>query len=210
MHIMEEVEKLLHWLSNVLDNRVFVALTRGLWDLTAKDVLDYTEDLREGRGGQRDAWRGRQSAAATLAHMDGFFKTVLTSSMGNDLQNKDLALPQHSDRAHKLLADNDTTVHMSYDVSRGGGCRPAPGAFGGRKGGGMGVCRQPHSSGLSGCWACCMPSPYSRHESGAAGVLRRYSRWARRIGRHYCRQTHMTIGLLPRQIHPRFRTGSMH
>lgn len=35
------------------------------------------------------------------------------------LQNKDLALPQHSDRAHKLLADNDTTVHMSYDVSRG-------------------------------------------------------------------------------------------
>jgi hypothetical protein len=49
--------------------------------------------------------------------MDNFFKTVLTSSMGNDLQNKDLALPQHSDRAHKLLADNDTTVHMSYDVS---------------------------------------------------------------------------------------------
>ncbi len=53
MRIMEEVEKLLHWLSNVLENRVFVALTRGLWDLTSKDVLDYTEDLREGRGGQR-------------------------------------------------------------------------------------------------------------------------------------------------------------
>lgn len=150
---MEEVEKLLHWLSNVLDNRVFVALTRGLWDLTSKDVLDYTEDLREGGGGggggagagaqrvrvtlrggvvvpgvqrggpggfperrgsfdteslwicwpgrlrvpllslslalaasQQDAWRGRQSAATTLAHMDSFFKTVLTSSMGNDLQ----------------------------------------------------------------------------------------------------------------------------
>lgn len=101
----------------------------------------------------QDAWRGRQSAATTLAHMDSFFKTVLTSSMGNDLQvgglyrggraghlpshaaggtpttllstlhpsstplqNKDLALPQHSDRAHKLLADNETTVHMSYDV----------------------------------------------------------------------------------------------
>ena len=57
--IMEEVEKLLHWLSNVLDNRVFVALTRGLWDLTAKDVLEYTEDLREagsgGGGGQSGA-----------------------------------------------------------------------------------------------------------------------------------------------------------
>lgn len=37
------------------------------------------------------------------------------------LQNKDLALPQHSDRAHKLLADNDTTVHMSYDVRAGAG-----------------------------------------------------------------------------------------
>ena len=111
----------------------------------------------------QDAWRGRQSAATTLAHMDSFFKTVLTSSMGNDLQvggrggcmghvssrhwghlwcaaahvpahlpptpphththlqNKDLALPQHSDRAHKLLADNDTTVHMSYDVRAGAG-----------------------------------------------------------------------------------------
>lgn len=34
----------------------------------------------------QDAWRGRQSAATTLAHMDSFFKTVLTSSMGNDLQ----------------------------------------------------------------------------------------------------------------------------
>jgi hypothetical protein len=43
-------------------------------------------------------------------------------------QNKDLALPQHSDRAHKLLADNDTTVHMSYDVSGvmvGGAVLPA-------------------------------------------------------------------------------------
>ena len=60
MRIMEEVEKLLHWLSNVLDNRVFVALTRGLWDLTSKDVLDYTEDLREGGGGGQRvrAWGG--------------------------------------------------------------------------------------------------------------------------------------------------------
>lgn len=59
VRIMEEVEKLLHWLSNVLDNRVFVALTRGLWDLTSKDVLDYTEDLREGGGGQKARHRPR-------------------------------------------------------------------------------------------------------------------------------------------------------
>lgn len=64
MRIMEEVEKLLHWLSNVLDNRVFVALTRGLWDLTSKDVLDYTEDLREGRGGQRVGGRRGEAGGA--------------------------------------------------------------------------------------------------------------------------------------------------
>lgn len=46
VRIMEEVEKLLHWLSNVLDGRVFVALCRGLWDLTSKDVL-----VGGGRGG---------------------------------------------------------------------------------------------------------------------------------------------------------------
>jgi hypothetical protein len=63
MRIMEEVEKLLHWLSNVLDNRVFVALTRGLWDLTSKDVLDYTEDLREGGGGGQRV-RGRRHGRA--------------------------------------------------------------------------------------------------------------------------------------------------
>ncbi len=40
----------------------------------------------------QDAWRGRQSAATTLAHMDNFFKTVLTSSMGNDLQARCLWL----------------------------------------------------------------------------------------------------------------------
>lgn len=45
------MEKLLQWLSSTLDNRVFVALTRGLWDLTAKDVLAYAEDLHEGTHG---------------------------------------------------------------------------------------------------------------------------------------------------------------
>ncbi len=72
--IMEEVEKLLHWLSNVLDNRVFVALTRGLWDLTSKDVLDYTEDLREGRGGQRVGgsamWGTEDRACACAGHRE--------------------------------------------------------------------------------------------------------------------------------------------
>ena len=114
--VLEQLEHLLQWLSTALDTRVFVALARGLWDLTAKDVLDYAEDLREGRGGEAHAWRGRQNAHASLLLLDRFFKSVLTRSMGNDLQDKDLNLPQHADRAHKLLADTMATVQMSYDV----------------------------------------------------------------------------------------------
>lgn len=51
-----------------------------------------------------------------IKELDRFFKGALTASMGNDLQNKDLALPAHSDRAHKLLAENINSVAMSYDV----------------------------------------------------------------------------------------------
>ena len=118
--MLEEQERLLQWLSNTLDTRVFVALTRGLWDLTSKDVLEYAEDLTEGGaaggGGQAHAWRGRQNASLAIRALDSFFKGVLTASMGNDLQNKDLALPAHSARAHKLLAENLSSVNMSYDV----------------------------------------------------------------------------------------------
>lgn len=48
--------------------------------------------------------------------LDAFFKAMLTASMGNDLQDKDLAPPQHSDRAHKLLAENLSGINHSYDV----------------------------------------------------------------------------------------------
>lgn len=48
--------------------------------------------------------------------LDQFFKGALTASMGNDLHDKDLSLPAHSDRAHKLLAENLSSVNMSYDV----------------------------------------------------------------------------------------------
>jgi hypothetical protein len=64
----------------------------------------------------QNAWRGRQNASVAIRVLDQFFKGALTASMGNDLQNKDLALPAHSDRAHKLLAENLSSVNMSYDV----------------------------------------------------------------------------------------------
>ncbi len=46
------MERLLTWLAAALDGRVFVALTRGLWDLAARDVLTYAEELQEGGGQQ--------------------------------------------------------------------------------------------------------------------------------------------------------------
>ena len=36
-------------LTRLLDARVYVALGRGLWDFTAKDVYDYVESLQEDR-----------------------------------------------------------------------------------------------------------------------------------------------------------------
>ena len=113
---LSKIQRLLELLSAALDGRVFVALTRGLWDLTARDILEYAEDLREGGEQQKAAWRGRQNASAALGTTDKFFKAMLASAMGTDLQDKDLGLPQHSGRAHKLLDVQQAALAMSYDV----------------------------------------------------------------------------------------------
>ncbi len=62
------------------------------------------------------AWRGRQNAAAALDVVDNFFCTILSSTLQGALQAKDLDLPLHSDRAHKLLAANTAAINMSYTV----------------------------------------------------------------------------------------------
>jgi hypothetical protein len=103
-----------------LDGRVFVALTRGLWDLASKGVLDYAEGLSEGRGGSeglRGAWRGRRAAALAARQTDAFFRSSLAAAMGNDLKSKDTAAPQHAERARRLLAENDgAALNLSFDV----------------------------------------------------------------------------------------------
>lgn len=104
----------LHILSSVLDSRVFVALSRGLWDLTAKQILHYAENLRENGAGF--AWRGRQNAASVLSCLENFYKHEISTCMGTDLQAKDLAPPQHFQRASALLANNSTQVDKSFDV----------------------------------------------------------------------------------------------
>ena len=75
VRIMEEVEKLLHWLSNVLDGRVFVALCRGLWDLTSKDVL-----VGGGRGGCVPAPQATCELAGSTAARELLIHTSLVLS----------------------------------------------------------------------------------------------------------------------------------
>lgn len=41
------LEEVMQNLRQVLDARVFVSLGRGLWDCTAREVFDYTEELQE-------------------------------------------------------------------------------------------------------------------------------------------------------------------
>ncbi len=36
-------------LARALEGRVYVAVCRGLWDYTAKEVFDYVEGLQEGK-----------------------------------------------------------------------------------------------------------------------------------------------------------------
>ena len=52
--MLEKVEEVVLGLTRLLDSRVFVALGRGLWDFTAKDVYDYVESLQEDR--HNKAW----------------------------------------------------------------------------------------------------------------------------------------------------------
>ncbi|DBB16594.1 TPA: hypothetical protein ACH3X3_014851 [Trebouxia sp. C0006] len=113
--VLEAMEDILAALLRSLDGRVYVAVGRGLWDFTSKDIYDYVDSLQEGKE-NKGAWRGRQNAAAALDVVDNFFTAVLSGTLQHDLQSKDLDLPLHSDRAHKLLAENTAAINMSYTV----------------------------------------------------------------------------------------------
>ena len=62
------------------------------------------------------AWKGRQNAAAALDVVDNFYSTLLSATLQHDIQEKDLDLPLHSDRAHRLLEPNTAAINMSYTV----------------------------------------------------------------------------------------------
>jgi hypothetical protein len=116
--VLEQTAPNLRWLAAALDGRVFVALARGLWDNSAKDVLRYAEDLTDGgvSGAAQGAWRARQGSGAALRALDAFYRAELAAAMGSDLLDRDLAAPQHAQRAAALLADNTVEVNMSFDV----------------------------------------------------------------------------------------------
>ena len=62
------------------------------------------------------AWKGRQNAAAALDVVDNFYSALLSSTLQHDIQDKDLDLPLHSDRTHRLLEPNTAAINMSYTV----------------------------------------------------------------------------------------------
>ena len=134
---LEVLEEVLLGLARALEGRVYVAVGRGLWDHTACEVLSYVEGLQEGAvgpappgapggigggalagvgGGTRDAWRGRQAAAACLDVVDNFFSAVLAGTLAHDLSGRDLDLPASSARAHRLLDRNTDAATASYTV----------------------------------------------------------------------------------------------
>jgi hypothetical protein len=47
--VLEIMEEVMMGLPRALDGRVYVAVGRGLWDLTAKEIYDYVEGLQEGK-----------------------------------------------------------------------------------------------------------------------------------------------------------------
>ncbi|KAA6421600.1 MAG: hypothetical protein FRX49_08543 [Trebouxia sp. A1-2] len=113
---LEAVEDVLANLFKVVDNRVYISVGRGLWDCTSQDVYEYLEGLQEGLGLNRGAWRGRQNSKAVMDVIDNFFSATFSATLMHGCQPKDLDQPLHSDKTHKLLAENTTAINMSYTV----------------------------------------------------------------------------------------------
>jgi hypothetical protein len=142
--VLDGTTPALRWLAAALDGRVFVALARGLWDLAARDILRYAENLTEGgqtsgagatlstgtgdhtSGGggginampvaSGGAWRARQNSQMAVNALNTFYRAELGAAMGSDLMDRDMGPPQHAQRAAALLADNTVELNVSFDV----------------------------------------------------------------------------------------------
>ncbi len=65
---MEAMEDILAALLRSLDGRVYVAVGRGLWDFTSKDIYDYVDSLQEGKE-NKVATPNLMLASMPLVHM---------------------------------------------------------------------------------------------------------------------------------------------
>ena len=69
--MLEAMEEVVLALTRSLDGRVYVALGRGLWDFTAKEIFDYVESLQEGQENQVIPPRARAALRMHCAGCDG-------------------------------------------------------------------------------------------------------------------------------------------
>lgn len=51
-----------------------------------------------------------------MSDIDSFFTATLSATLQHELHERDMDLPLHSDSTHKLLAENSTSMNMSYTV----------------------------------------------------------------------------------------------
>jgi len=105
-------------LLKAVDERVLVALARGLWDHMAAKLCATVEQLQSGAKAKQDAglWRVHLNASASLDAADDFFKQFLSSTLGSELQAKDLEAPPNGEAAHRLLANGKPLLDQSYSV----------------------------------------------------------------------------------------------
>lgn len=75
-----------------------------------------TAVFRNSVGLVQGAWRGRQNASAVMSVVDTFFTATLSATLQHEIHERDMDLPLHSDKTHKLLAENTTAMNMSYTV----------------------------------------------------------------------------------------------
>ena len=51
-----------------------------------------------------------------MSVVDNFFTATLSATLQHEIYERDMDLPLHSGKTHKLLAENTTAVNMSYTV----------------------------------------------------------------------------------------------
>ncbi|KAF8071059.1 SPBC16D10.01c [Scenedesmus sp. PABB004] len=74
-------------LAAALDGRVFVATGRGLWDFIGRDLLEFVENLQEGKD-NKGAWRTRQNASLLLDQINHFFSQHRRARPGKQQQQR--------------------------------------------------------------------------------------------------------------------------